>query len=100
LRLVGDERWRLHLSTALLLEYEAVSVREAQNFWLQPDLIEDVLDYLCANAQEHAISFRWRPFLPDPNDDFILELSPPEPDILLRITCAISRALKPSGWTQ
>ena len=74
LRLVGDERWRLHLSTALLLEYEAVSVREAQNFWLQPDLIEDVLDYLCANAQEHAISFRWRPFLPDPNDDFILEL--------------------------
>jgi putative PIN family toxin of toxin-antitoxin system len=75
LRLVGDERWRLHLSTALLLEYEAVSVREAQNFWLQPDLIEDVLDYLCANAQEHAISFRWRPFLPDPNDDFILELA-------------------------
>ena len=75
LRLVGDERWRLHLSTALLLEYEAVSVREAQNFWLQPDLVEDVLDYLCANAQEHAISFRWRPFLPDPNDDFILELA-------------------------
>jgi predicted nucleic acid-binding protein len=38
-------------------------------------LVEDVLDYLCANAQEHAISFRWRPFLPDPNDDFILELA-------------------------
>ena len=75
LRIVGDERWRLHLSTALLLEYEAVAVREAQNFWLQPDLVEDVLDYLCANAQEHAISFRWRPFLPDPNDDFILELA-------------------------
>jgi putative PIN family toxin of toxin-antitoxin system len=75
LRLVGDERWRLHLSTALLLEYEAVAVREAQHFWLQPHLVEDVLDYLCANAQEHAISFRWRPFLPDPNDDFILELA-------------------------
>ena len=75
LRLVGDERWRLHLSTALLLEYEAVAVREAQNFWLQPDLVEDVLDFLCANAQEHAISFRWRPFLPDPNDDFIIELA-------------------------
>jgi len=58
--------WQLHLSTALLLEYEAVAVREAQNFWLRPDLVEDVLDYLCANAQEHAISFRWRPFLGDP----------------------------------
>jgi len=51
LRLIGDERWQLHLSTALLLEYEAVARREAQEFWLQPDLIEAVLDYLCANAQ-------------------------------------------------
>ena len=75
LRLVGDERWQLHLSTALLLEYEAVAQREAQELWLQPDLIEAVLDYLCANAQEHRISFRWRPFLPDPDDDFILELA-------------------------
>jgi len=75
LRLIGDERWQLHLSTALLLEYEAVARREAQEFWLQPDLIEAVLDYLCANAQEHGISFRWRPFLSDPNDDFILELA-------------------------
>jgi predicted nucleic acid-binding protein len=53
---VGQEHWRLHLSTALLLEYEAVARREARHFWL------------------HAISFRWRPFLNDPNDDFILEL--------------------------
>jgi len=28
-----------------------------------------------SNAQEHAISFRWRPYLNDPNDDFILELA-------------------------
>jgi len=75
LRLVGDERWQLHLSTALLLEYEAVARREVQHLWLQPDLIEAVLDYLCANALEHRISFRWRPFLPDPADDFILELA-------------------------
>jgi predicted nucleic acid-binding protein len=42
---------------------------------LHPERIEDVLDYLSANAQEHAISFRWRPFLNDPGDDFILELA-------------------------
>jgi putative PIN family toxin of toxin-antitoxin system len=75
LRLVGDGRWRLHLSTALLLEYEAVARREAQNSWLHPELVEDLLDYLCASSREHRISFRWRPFLPDPNDDFILELA-------------------------
>jgi putative PIN family toxin of toxin-antitoxin system len=75
LRLVGDARWRLHISTALLLEYEAVARREAQHFWLHPGRIEDVLDFLAANGREHAISFRWRPFLNDPNDDFILELA-------------------------
>jgi predicted nucleic acid-binding protein len=34
-----------------------------------------VLDFLCAHSQEHAVSFRWRPFLTDPDDDFILELA-------------------------
>ena len=75
LRLVGDERWRLHLSTALLLEYEEVARREAEQFWLHPERIENVLDFLAASGREHAISFRWRPFLPDPDDDFILELA-------------------------
>jgi putative PIN family toxin of toxin-antitoxin system len=75
LRLVGDDRWRLHLSTALLLEYEEVARREAQQFWLHPDRIEDVLAFLAATGREHAIRFRWRPFLPDPNDAFILELA-------------------------
>ena len=75
LRLVGDDRWRIHVSTALLLEYEAVARREAQALWLRPHLVENVLDYLCANAEEHSISFRWRPLLSDPDDDFILELA-------------------------
>lgn len=75
LRLVGDERWRLHLSTALLLEYEEVAHREAQHLWLHPERIEYVLDYLATSGQEHAISFRWRPLLNDPDDDFILELA-------------------------
>ncbi len=75
LRLIGDERWRLHLSTALLLEYEEVARREAQHFWLETERIEDLLDFLCANGQEHAISFHWRPFLADPDDDFLVELA-------------------------
>jgi predicted nucleic acid-binding protein len=33
------------------------------------------LVFLAASGREHAISFRWRPFLPDPDDDFILELA-------------------------
>ena len=75
LRQVGDARWRLHCSTALLLEYEEVARRQAAELWAQPEQVEDVLDFLAANAQEHAISFRWRPLLPDPDDDFIVELA-------------------------
>jgi predicted nucleic acid-binding protein len=56
-------------------EYEAVARREAQHLWLHPSRIEDVLDFLAASGQEHAVSFRWRPFLNDSDDDFILELA-------------------------
>lgn len=57
-RLVGDERWRLHLSTVLVFEYEEVARREPQHLWLHPERIEDVLDYLATSGREHAISFR------------------------------------------
>lgn len=75
LKRVGTRGWRLHISTALLLEYEAVARREAAAFWTRPERIEAVLSFLAASAEEHAITFRWRPFLPDPDDDFVLELA-------------------------
>ncbi len=101
LRLVGDERWQLHLSTALLLEYEAVARRESQELWLSPDLIEAVLDYLGANAQEHAISFRWRPFLSDPDDDFILELAvAAKAQYIVTHNLRDFEGLKPLAWKQ
>ena len=75
LKLVGDSRWRLHLSTALALEYEAIARREARHFWLNPGRVEDVLSYIFANCAETDVSFKWRPALPDPDDDFILELA-------------------------
>ncbi len=75
LRQVGDPRWRLHCSTALLLEYEEVARRQTAELWAEPERVEEVLDYLAANAEEHAISFRWRPLLADPDDDFLMELA-------------------------
>jgi putative PIN family toxin of toxin-antitoxin system len=75
LSLVGDPRWRLHISTALLLEYEEIGRREAQHLWANPQRVEDILDYLCQASIEHPIDFRWRPLLQDPDDDFILELA-------------------------
>lgn len=75
LRRIGQPSWRLHVSTALLLEYEDVSRRESTASWARPERVEAILDFIAASALEHAISFRWRPHLTDPNDDFILELA-------------------------
>jgi putative PIN family toxin of toxin-antitoxin system len=75
LRRVGTAGWRLHISTALLLEYEEVARREAAALWARPERVEAILSFIAASAQEHAISFRWRSFLSDRDDDFILELA-------------------------
>ncbi|HEU4556734.1 MAG TPA: PIN domain-containing protein [Longimicrobium sp.] len=33
------------------------------------------MDYHCAVARHHEIFFLWRPYLPDPGDDMVLELA-------------------------
>ncbi len=75
LRRVGQGGWRLHVSTALLLEYEEIARREATALWSEPERVEAILDFIAASAIEHSISFRWRPHLSDPDDDFVLELA-------------------------
>ena len=37
--------------------------------------IDDVLDYLCSAGQRQQIYFLWRPTLPDPSDDLVLEVA-------------------------
>jgi putative PIN family toxin of toxin-antitoxin system len=75
LTLADDPRWQLLLSATLLFEYEAVARRQAAQFWAKPEKIEDVLDYLCAIAVKPTITYSWRPFLSDPDDDMLLELA-------------------------
>lgn len=75
LSLLGDPRWKLHLSVALLLQYEAVARREAVPLHATPEEADRFIDYLCATSEHQAIYFAWRPQLPDPDDEFILELA-------------------------
>lgn len=37
--------------------------------------VNDVLDYVCTTAQRQVIYFLWRPSLPDPSDDLVLEVA-------------------------
>jgi predicted nucleic acid-binding protein len=36
---------------------------------------DDILDYFCSVAGLHTIFYLWRPFVPDPDDDMLLELA-------------------------
>jgi predicted nucleic acid-binding protein len=61
------------ISTALCLEYEDVLNRQGLLTSYTPQQLDTFLDSFCAVAQEAFIYFRWRPFLPDPKDDLVLE---------------------------
>lgn len=75
LSLIDDSRFQLNLSVALVLEYEDVLKRPELNLALTHQEIDDVLDYLCQNANQREIFYLWRPTLSDPKDDFVLELA-------------------------
>jgi putative PIN family toxin of toxin-antitoxin system len=75
LRRIGSGAFELSVSVPLVLEYEAVAKRHARELGLTVQDIDDVLDYLCSVAQHRQIFYLWRPALPDPRDDLVLELA-------------------------
>jgi predicted nucleic acid-binding protein len=71
----GDARWQWNISTALLLEYEAVLKREQHRQGRSLAVVDRFLDDVAARANRHAIFYLMRPFLADPDDELILELA-------------------------
>ena len=65
----------MHLSVPLFLEYEQAAKRLCNELGLRPGIIDDILDYLCSISHPHEIHYLWRPGLPDPNDDMVLEVA-------------------------
>jgi putative PIN family toxin of toxin-antitoxin system len=68
-------RFELLLSVPLMFEYEAVLSRPEHMAVSRASTedVRDVLDGLAAVGRRVKLSFRWRPALPDPNDDMVLE---------------------------
>jgi putative PIN family toxin of toxin-antitoxin system len=75
LSLIGDGRWQMNLSVPLFFEYEDVVKRADSGLSLSVAEIDHILDFICAEARLREIFYLWRPALPDPKDDFILELA-------------------------
>jgi len=75
LMLINSGKFTIHISVPLVLEYEDVVKRLLADIPLTEQDIDDILDYLCAVAQQEQIFYLWRPFLKDPKDDMVLELA-------------------------
>lgn len=66
---------KISVSVALVLEYESVLLRPGLVPGFTKHEIHRILDAICLLAEHHKVFFAWRPFLTDPNDDFVLELA-------------------------
>jgi putative PIN family toxin of toxin-antitoxin system len=75
LSLVGTGKFDIHLSIPLVLEYQEVLHRELSNLYITAEDIESIIAFHCSVATRHQIFFLWRPYLPDPKDDMVLELA-------------------------
>ncbi len=75
LRLVRNGKIKIALSVALAIEYESVALRSELLPALNSNDVQIIIDVLCKLAHPQKIFFTWRPFLPDPDDDLVLELA-------------------------
>lgn len=75
LRRLGREEFETAVSVSLVLEYEEVLLRQSKVLGLTHEDVSDLIDYLCSVSVQQQMFFLWRPQLPDPDDDAVLELA-------------------------
>jgi putative PIN family toxin of toxin-antitoxin system len=76
LRKLPNPNFEICLSVSLYSEWQAVMSR-SENLPPGQDINDSrkFLQYLASIAHLQEIHFLWRPFLPDPEDDMVLELA-------------------------
>lgn len=75
LQTLEKRTWRPVISPTLAFEYEAVLKRRAEETVHTLQDIDDFIEYLCSRSRLVQIYYRWRPVLPDADDDRILEVA-------------------------
>ena len=74
LQLLGTNLFDIHLSVAMVLEYEYVILRQRNLLGLSQEDVDSFIDAVCAvGVHQNEIHFRWRPQLRDADDEFVLE---------------------------
>jgi putative PIN family toxin of toxin-antitoxin system len=68
------DKFSIFNSVPLVLEYEDALMR-LESFAITEQDIRNFVDFLCEIGHHQEIFFLWRPFLPDPSDDHVLEVA-------------------------
>lgn len=69
----GD--FQMALSVPLLAEYDDVSTRPDSGIAIPAAAVDAIIRRIAMVAHKQQIYFLWRPLLPDPKDDMVLELA-------------------------
>ena len=72
---IDTGKFEISLSVPLVLEYEYAMVRAGKEVRVSTRSVTDIIDYVCLVGRKVDIFYLWRPFLPDPNDDMVLEIA-------------------------
>jgi len=77
LKRLGTSEFEINLSAPLCFEYESIAKRITIDKQLQltEKDIEELVEIMIQSANLWEIYFLTRPFLPDPNDELLLELA-------------------------
>lgn len=67
--------FEIALSVPLLTEYDDVTSRPGNGITLPPEAITDIINRLAMISHRQLIYYLWRPILPDPKDDMVLEVA-------------------------
>lgn len=74
-RRLRQGEWTAVVSNHLLFEYEEVMKREALGLGLSLGDVDEVLNALCARAEEWPLKHGWEPVLVDPDDEPLVQLA-------------------------
>jgi putative PIN family toxin of toxin-antitoxin system len=75
LTLLGSGRFTTAVSVPLVVEYEKALVDPRTQVPFSRVDVGKFIDYICTIADKRKIYYLWRPHLPDPGDDMVLELA-------------------------
>jgi predicted nucleic acid-binding protein len=89
--------WTTVVSNHLLFEYEEILKRDAPSLGLSLAEVDELLNAVCARAEEWPLSHEWQPVLRDADDEPLVQLAVESG--ALRIVTHNSRDLgRANGW--